>query len=163
VRCGTFGVCFPFFKSRHRKDPIQYQTTLPVVLRNQIFILLPSMVAAAYYGCAFQENVSVPLVLVPLYAIILGIIHDIVFYFGHKLLHTRFGYHYLGHKLHHESKGGTAATSMFMSPIDFILEIIAPYGTFLLIVQTDTRFNILLASVGSVAAMYEVRLHIPIH
>lgn len=70
-------------------------------------------------------------------------------------LHTPWGFTALGHNLHHTSKAGCAATAMYMAPIDFFIQIVAPYGAFLILFKTDWRFDILLASIGSVAAMYE--------
>ncbi len=42
-----------------------------------------------------------------------------------------------------------------MSPLDFVVEIILPYGAFLCLVGTDLHFDVLLASFGSLLAMYE--------
>jgi hypothetical protein len=42
-----------------------------------------------------------------------------------------------------------------MSPIDFVVEIIMPYGCFLALVETHILFDTALAVVGSLFAMYE--------
>jgi len=59
------------------------------------------------------------------------------------------------HKRHHQSTGGCAASSLYMSPIDFVVEIVLPYGCFLALVRTHVVFDVLLASIGSLFAMYE--------
>ena len=77
-----------------------------------------------------------------------------MFFFGHKLLHVKWLYKRV-HYLHHESTGGVAASSMYMTPLDFFVEIILPYGVFLTVVETAVEFDIILAIVGSLFAMYE--------
>lgn len=56
---------------------------------------------------------------------------------------------------HHVSTGGCASASLYMSPIDFVVEIILPYGCFLALVETCLVFDTALAVVGSLFAMYE--------
>ncbi len=133
---------------------LNYFKILPRVLANQILIMLPIMVFIGYMDWGFQDNPQ-PLWVLLFHAYMLGIVHDVVFYTGHRLLHTKVGFHKLGHYLHHQSRGGTAAASMYMSPIDFVFEIILPYMIFIVIFPTNFYFNCLVASIGSVAAMYE--------
>lgn len=138
-----------------RDDPVTWTKALPVVLRNQFLILLPIMTLGAYFEFGFRANVSVHWWMFVVHAYILGVVHDVVFYFGHKFLHTKWAFHTLDHALHHTSKAGCAASAMYMAPVDFFVQIVAPYGAFLMLCMTDYRFDILLASIGSVAAMYE--------
>jgi len=42
-----------------------------------------------------------------------------------------------------------------MSPVDFVVEIILPYGCFLALIRTHVVFDVTLASIGSIFAMYE--------
>ena len=137
-----------------RDHRISYLKILPTALFNQIFVMLPVMLFIDYFDFGFGNNHH-PWWILILHAYALGIIHDIVFYFGHRLLHTKIGFKKLRHYIHHESQGGTAAASLYMSPSDFFIEIVAPYMTFILIFPTNFYFNCLLASIGSVAAMYE--------
>lgn len=136
-----------------KKDNVTYWGMMPVVLFNQFFIMMPSMTLVAYFELGFIGHV-VPYYMFPVHAYLLGVIHDVVFYVGHKLLHTNFLYKHV-HYLHHRSLGGSAASSMYMTPIDFFVEIILPYSVFLALVGTDTRFDVALASIGSLFAMYE--------
>lgn len=110
------------------------------------------MVAAERLGLAFS-SARIPLLLFPVHAFLLGAIHDAVFYAGHRLLHTRLLFPL--HRLHHRSTGAVAASSLYMSPLDFVAEIVLPYGAFLCLIQSDVRFDVLLASAGSLLAMYE--------
>lgn len=131
-----------------------YLNVLPRVLANQVFIMLPTMLLIGRLGWGFKDH-SWPLWVLLFHAYMLGIVHDIVFFIGHRLLHTQVGFKKLGHYLHHQSRGGTAAASMYMSSVDFFLEIILPYMIFIIIFPTNFYFNCLVASIGSFAAMYE--------
>lgn len=126
---------------------------MPLVLFNQVFVLLPVMLLVAHYDFAFTGK-TVPVWMFLVHAQLLGAVHDGVFYFAHRLLHINWVYKHL-HYVHHSSTGGVAASSLYMHPIDFIGEIILPYGVFLCLVTTDWRFDCLLACLGSLFAMYE--------
>jgi hypothetical protein len=84
------------------------------------------------------------------------------------------------HSVHHRSQGGTVrchfivfcvakviltcnrtlkgAASMYMAPLDFIIEIVAPYAAFVILIRTDLRFDLLLASIGTVFGEWECLL-----
>jgi sterol desaturase/sphingolipid hydroxylase (fatty acid hydroxylase superfamily) len=54
--------------------------------------------------------------------------HEVLFYLGHRyVLHTRWGYLTLNHRLHHASPTNSAISAMYMAPVDFLLEIVVPY------------------------------------
>lgn len=124
------------------------------------------MLLSEYFGLAFDTKLSFKEYWHwGLHFLLLGYIHDIVFNLGHRLLHTDVGYRWGKHYIHHRSNGGTAAASMYMAPIDFIVEIILPYWGYLVITlclsgvapwfQSDIRFNILVSTIGSCTAAYE--------
>ena len=115
-------------------------------------MLLPIVAVGGWLDLAFNE-VQVPWYLFPVHAYLMGVVHDVVFYFGHKALHWPALFRF--HQLHHQSSGAVAASSLYMSPLDFFVEIILPYGVFLCLIRTDLRFDVLLASLGSLLAMYE--------
>jgi sterol desaturase/sphingolipid hydroxylase (fatty acid hydroxylase superfamily) len=121
-------------------------------LFNQFFVMLPAMALAGWTGLAFGP-VRVPWFLFPVHAYLLGAVHDTVFYFGHRALHLPWLFRF--HALHHRSSGAVAASSLYMSPLDFVVEILLPYGAFLCLVATDLRFDVALAAGGSLLAMYE--------
>jgi sterol desaturase/sphingolipid hydroxylase (fatty acid hydroxylase superfamily) len=135
-------------------DPVSWSIALPTVLFNQIVILLPAMLVASHYKLAFTHfQAPNPVWIFPLHLFLLGAVHDVIFYFGHRLLHLKVMFKF--HKKHHSSTGGCAAASLYFSPLDFIIEIILPYGCFLSLVQTHVLFDVILGSIGSLLAMYE--------
>lgn len=69
-----------------RNDPVTWSLAIPTVWRNQVFILLPIMTLGAYLGLGFRPDAVVPLWMFPVHAYLLGVVHDVVFYFGHKLV-----------------------------------------------------------------------------
>ena len=153
-RKGTAPGCWVWKYKLRKKDNVTYEQILPRVLFNQVFILLPVMTTMAYFGYG-STNTPMALWKWPVYAYVLGVFHDVVFYFGHRLLHTKWGYVTFRHGLHHSSKAATAASSMYMSSPDFFLEIVLPYLSFFWVVPTSLAFDMTVASVGSIAAMTE--------
>jgi len=157
--CAFFALCdarayFSRYKISRGRDRVSWRSVMPVVLRNQIFILLPAMVVLAYNEVAFALA-SHPWWLVVVHTQLVQLTHDTIFYFGHRLLHTRALYTLSGHALHHRSNGGTAAASMYMSAPDFCVEIVAPFLVHLALFDTDPRFDHLLAFAGTLSALYE--------
>ncbi len=84
---------FFFFSSKVLPySKVSWRSAMPTVLFNQLAILLPVMVAAAHFKIAFTNNTKVPFWLFPVHAYLLGAVHDIVFYLGHRFLHLKFMY-----------------------------------------------------------------------
>ena len=115
------------FKVRDN-DRLGYFELLPRVLFNQIFVLLPAMVAFQYTGLAFTgaPRLSVWHFLAGL--VLMGIGHDIVQYVFHRFVLHRPGLiRKLGHSVHHSTGASKAISACYMSPADFFLEIVLPY------------------------------------
>lgn len=107
-----------------------YQQMLPLVLSNQVLVLLPCMLLTQAAGLTFtsaaNKQVSLPMEATGFFVMALG--HDILFYIGHRfLLHSKWGYRALGHNVHHATKAHCALSSMYMAPLDFVFEIVIPY------------------------------------
>src|SRR5262249_9269581 len=104
-----------------------YADVLPRVLFNQCFILLPSMVLCQALGFAFvgASHLSLGQFLVGF--VLMGVGHDVVQYVGHRwLLHNpRFAW--LGHRVHHTVDTDLSIGACYMSPGDFLLNIVLPY------------------------------------
>ncbi len=103
------------FKVRDN-DRLGYFELLPRVLFNQIFVLLPAMVAFQYTGLAFTgaPRLSVWHFLAGL--VLMGIGHDIVQYVFHRFVLHRPGLiRKLGHSVHHSTGASKAISACYMS------------------------------------------------
>jgi hypothetical protein len=158
VSCALFALCdHKQWFSRYKlvkRDRITYLEMLPRVLFNQCFLLLPSMLAIGYYELGFA-GAHRDWYLTVLHIWLFGYVHDALFYAGHAFMHTRLGYKLLSHHVHHRSNGASAAASMYMASIDFMLEIVVPFMALFLLIESDWRFELLVASVGTLSPVFE--------
>ncbi|CAH0051672.1 unnamed protein product [Clonostachys solani] len=133
------------------------------VLFNQFFILLPSMLAAEYWGLCFTGPAIKAhhwaQLLVSLVGMAIG--HDIVQYITHRfLLHQPnvFLMRALRHSVHHSTGATKAISACYMSAPDFFLEIVLPYLVPLALVGgggSSTAFHSLVAGLGAIGGLYE--------
>ncbi len=65
------------------------------------------MAIGGWLGLAFNER-KVAWYVFPVHAYLMGVTHDVVFFFGHKLLHHPALFRF--HQLHHKSMGSVAAS-----------------------------------------------------
>lgn len=139
-------------KHPHR-DTGNYFTMAPVVLFNQLCLLLPFMVWVSH-AVSFTDDFR--LWSLPISSLGLQLTHDITFYLGHRFLHTEFGYKWFRHDIHHSTYASVGASSMYMSPLDFCVEIIVPFSTWFLIYPgEDWRIASFLVVVGGFSASLE--------
>jgi sterol desaturase/sphingolipid hydroxylase (fatty acid hydroxylase superfamily) len=139
-------------------DRFGYAALLPRVLSNQIFVLLPAMVALQYAGLAFTgaPHMSAWHFLAGL--ALIGVGHDIVQYAFHRfLLHRPSLFRKLGHSVHHSTGATKAISACYMSAADFFLEIVLPYLVPLVLIGAgaDIAFQLIAASLGAIGGLYE--------
>jgi sterol desaturase/sphingolipid hydroxylase (fatty acid hydroxylase superfamily) len=165
--CYGFELCDSrgyFFKHKHFRgtpESPSYAAMLPTVLRNQAFCLLPSMIIFSRLGLmvpsrpvsSSPQNILASFVLS-------AATHEVLFYLGHRfVLHTPWGYVKFNHSLHHSSPTNSAISSMYMAPIDFLLEIVLPYiGALWLSVAAGVcspGFAVATLPLGSLGGLYE--------
>jgi sterol desaturase/sphingolipid hydroxylase (fatty acid hydroxylase superfamily) len=136
-----------------------YSELLPRVLINQVFVLLPAMVAAQWAGLAFTGVAHLSPWHFVFNMILLGIGHDIVQYAVHRyLLHRREFSRLMKHGLHHSTGASQAISACYMSTVDFFLEIVLPYLIPLVLIGGgggDTVFHSLVISLGAIGGLYE--------
>ncbi|HEY8032851.1 MAG TPA: sterol desaturase family protein [Methylocella sp.] len=145
------------FKVRDN-DRLGYFELLPRILFNQIFILLPAMVAFQYTGLAFTGASRLSLWHFIAGVVLMGVGHDIVQYVFHRFVLHRPGLiRKLGHSVHHSTGASKAISACFMSPADFFLEIALPYLVPLALVGAgaDVLFHLTVASLGAIGGLYE--------
>jgi sterol desaturase/sphingolipid hydroxylase (fatty acid hydroxylase superfamily) len=139
-------------------DRIGYAGLLPRVLINQVFVLLPAMVALQCAGLAFTGAPHLTLWHFLAGMVLLGIGHDIVQYISHRfLLHRPSLFRKLGHSVHHSTGASKAISACYMSPADFFLEIVLPYLVPLALIGAgvDVLFHLTAASLGAIGGLYE--------
>ncbi|HUB62998.1 MAG TPA: sterol desaturase family protein [Methylocella sp.] len=139
-------------------DRLTYFQLLPRVLFNQIFILLPAMVAFQYGGFAFTGPPHLGALHFVAGMLLMGIGHDIVQYVFHRFVLHRPGLiRKLGHSLHHSTGASKSISACYMSAADFFLEIVLPYLVPLALVGAgaDVPFHLIVASLGAIGGLYE--------
>lgn len=140
-------------------DRLSYAQLLPRVLANQVFILLPAMMAAEWAGLAFVGEPHLSPLRFITNIILIGIGHDIVQYIAHRVvLHRPSLMKPLGHSLHHSTGASKSISACFMSGADFLLEIVLPYLVPLALIGgggSDILFHCLVASLGAFGGLYE--------
>ena len=90
----------------HRNDKLNYNQMLPNCLRNQFLVFLPTMILGKYFNIFLRIDSPLPPSSSEILKDGLGIIigYEIVFYFGHRLLHTK-PFYKKYHLLHHKTFG----------------------------------------------------------
>ncbi|HYP58296.1 MAG TPA: sterol desaturase family protein [Beijerinckia sp.] len=140
-------------------DRLGYIELLPRVLINQLFILLPSMVALQWAGLAFTGAPHLSPLRFITNMVLMGIGHDIVQYIAHRhILHRADLMRKLGHGLHHSTGASKSISACYMSSTDFFLEIVLPYLVPLALVGgggADIFFHCFVASLGAFGGLYE--------
>ena len=140
-------------------DRKSYRELLPRVLFNQVFVLLPCMVATQAAGLCFAGQEHLPLWRFALSLVAMGVGHDVVQYATHRYLLHRPGLNrWLRHSVHHSTGASKGISACFMSPPDFFLEIALPYLLPLALIGgggSDILFLSLIAGLGAVGGVYE--------
>jgi sterol desaturase/sphingolipid hydroxylase (fatty acid hydroxylase superfamily) len=139
-------------------DRLSYAGLLPRVLFNQIFVLLPVMLALQYAGLAFTGAPHMGAWHFLAALVLMGVGHDLVQYASHRfLLHRPSLFRKLGHSVHHSTGATKAISACYMSPADFFLEIVLPYLVPLVLIGAgaDISFQLLAASLGALGGLYE--------
>ncbi len=140
-------------------DRKSYRQLLPRVLANQVFILLPCMVAAQAIGICFAGTPHLPLWRFLGSLLVMGIGHDVVQYATHRhLLHRPSLIRKLKHSIHHSTGASKGISACYMSGPDFFLEIVLPYLLPLALIGgggSDILFHTMIAGLGAVGGVYE--------
>jgi sterol desaturase/sphingolipid hydroxylase (fatty acid hydroxylase superfamily) len=139
-------------------ERLSYFQLLPRVLFNQIFVLLPAMVAFQYMGLAFTGAPHLTALHFVAGMLLMGVGHDVVQYVFHRFVLHRPGLiRKLGHSVHHSTGASKSISACFMSPADFFLEIVLPYLIPLALTGAgaDVSFHVIVASLGAIGGLYE--------
>lgn len=136
-----------------------YFDILPRVLANQVFLLLPAMGAIEALGLAYVGPAHLTIGQMVVSAAGLTIGHDVVQYIAHRnVLHRPRYLSLLGHSLHHTTSASRAISACYMSPADFVLEIVLPYLVPLALVGgcgSDFLFHSFVVAAGAFGGLYE--------
>lgn len=140
-------------------DRKTYRQLLPRVLANQVFILLPAMLAVQGLGLAFVGSDHLTLLFVVATLAFMGIGHDVVQYATHRyLLHQPRFTRVLKHSIHHSTRASKGISACYMSGADFFLEIVLPYLLPLALIGgggSNIVFQTGIAALGAIGGVYE--------
>ena len=140
-------------------DRKSYRELMPRVLANQVFVLLPCMMAMEAAGLCFTGPSHLPLWRFVVSLVVMGIGHDVVQYLTHRhLLHRPSLMRTLRHSVHHSTGASKAISACYMSAPDFFLEIVLPYLLPLALIGgggSDILFHSMIAGLGAVGGVYE--------
>jgi sterol desaturase/sphingolipid hydroxylase (fatty acid hydroxylase superfamily) len=140
-------------------DRKSYRQLMPRVLANQVFILLPCMMAVQALGLCFSGQEHLPLWRFAISLVAMGVGHDIVQYATHRyLLHRPSLIRTLRHSIHHSTGASKGISACYMSAPDFFLEIVLPYLLPLAIIGgggSDIVFHTMIAGLGAFGGVYE--------
>jgi hypothetical protein len=144
-------------------DTLEYWDMLPQILCNEFFVLFPSIYFSSRWNIirVHSEYKSDDLYMNMFHLIMLILSHDLFFYVGHRILHTRWGYRLFRHDIHHSTFASRACSSIYMHPFDFLMEVVIPFFAWFIIYCTlfDKTINmwVFLISIliGQTTAMYE--------
>ena len=140
-------------------DRKSYRELLSRVLFNQVFVLLPCMMAVQAAGLCFAGQEHLPLWRFVLSLFAMGVGHDVVQYATHRYLLHRPGLNrVLRHSVHHSTGASKGISACFMSWQDFFLEIVLPYLLPLALIGgggSDILFHSMIAGLGAVGGVYE--------
>jgi sterol desaturase/sphingolipid hydroxylase (fatty acid hydroxylase superfamily) len=100
----------------------------PIALMNELCVFVLTLPLFAIYPCRLslpsEQQYSFGVTLLWVVAYSLG--YDVVFYIGHRLLHSGVGYLQRTHSLHHQSRATGAISHHYQHFIDFIIEVFFP-------------------------------------
>jgi sterol desaturase/sphingolipid hydroxylase (fatty acid hydroxylase superfamily) len=139
-------------------ERLTYFQLVPRVLFNQVFILLPAMVAFQCAGLAFTGAPHLSALHFVAGMVLMGVGHDVVQYIFHRFVLHRPGLiRKLGHSVHHSTGASKSISACYMSPADFFLEIVLPYLVPLALIGAgaDVFFHLTVASFGAIGGLYE--------
>lgn len=136
-----------------------YAQLLPRVVANQVFVLLPAMMAVEWAGLAFvgAPHIGVTMFILGMLGMTVG--HDLVQYATHRyILHRPLLMRPLGHAVHHSTAAGRSISACYMSLPDYLLEIAFPYLVPLIVIGgggSDFWFHAVVVTAGAFGGLYE--------
>lgn len=141
-------------------EPLTYRVMLPTILRNQAVLLLLLLLCAraGLLRPSFDAPFGSPWVL-PRAALSLvgfGYAHDLLMYLAHRFVLHHAWFYARWHALHHRTKASVAASALYMTVPDFLLEVVVPFAGWFLAFPTE--HVLVYATVmcgGAVLSMYE--------
>lgn len=131
-------------KKRTKEEyKILYRKCLPCLIKNVGILSFPYIFCTAYlnnyiYGgySVYDYNYKILNILkFILYYMASYFITDVVFYTGHRLMHTKYLYKY--HKKHHEIKNPVTIATLYMHPVDLYVSNLSPVAVSVLLLNLN--------------------------
>ena len=140
-------------------DRKSYRELMRRVLPNQLFILLPCMMAMQAAGLCFSGQPHLPLWRFVSSLVVMGIGHDVVQYLTHRhLLHRPSLMRTLRHSVHHSTGASKGISACYMRGPDIFLEIVLTSLLPLALIGgggSDILFHSMIAGLGAIGGVYE--------
>lgn len=128
-----------------RADGLSYAHILPQVLSTHLFVGVCSFAFLQYFADEDTWDANVYEASEWLARLVaLFLIFDVIFYYGHRLIHHRLLYKHI-HKLHHTSLASMGISGYYMGHVDALFEFILP--TYLPFIILARQKSLLLAFV----------------
>jgi sterol desaturase/sphingolipid hydroxylase (fatty acid hydroxylase superfamily) len=125
------------YKLLESNYPVGLKQTIINVLYNEVFILVPSLYLFSAIMKDDKEFLEGELIIIDnLYKIpIVFIVMDFLFYFMHRLFHSKYLYKY--HSIHHQLTGPNTASTFYCHPLEMLFVNILPLLLSILICRVN--------------------------
>lgn len=156
--CGAFAICdrrgwLRRYKVIKKPETVTYWEALPVALFNQVVISLPLFLLIQRWGLWFNGGGGeFTWVHALVHLVGFTLVHDVLFDAAHRWLLHR--YAWLGHALHHKTRGASAITTFYMTPADFFLETLLPFVVYGCVFDLPRWFEYSIIVVGGATGIY---------
>lgn len=137
-----------------RKPALPYARVLPCVALNHalhgLFFWAVYLPATGARGVRDVDNPSLARLMAEIALSFL--VYELVFYVGHRALHTRALYAF--HRAHHETDARMGVSSLYMHPLDLFVEVIVPLWAAPLLLDTSRTATVCYVTVGAMNSVY---------
>ena len=125
------------YKLLESNYPFGLKQTIINVLFNEVFILVPSLYLFSSIMKDDNEFLEGELIMIDnLYKIpLVFIIMDFIFYFMHRLFHSKYLYKY--HSMHHQWTGPNTASTFYCHPLEMLFVNILPLLSSIMICRVN--------------------------